>query len=213
MPDPAAPVLDTNVLQAFGFGHAQGFDVLLRGLGVPVARVPREVYDQDEGEATTHDDELLSEFARGIRYARRRARSGRADEAGRFRRWLENIRALPRHIERKSLTIDALTLEELAVREHIMAEFGVGRGEAACLALVQRDARSTVLVSSDEDVVVPAKGLGMRYTTIPEVLCGWAAKVRPSFALVDEVLEGMENARFALAVDDRRAVLEAAGLR
>jgi hypothetical protein len=146
------PILDTMILQAFAFGHPHGCDFLLQALGTKAARFPAEVYNLDENRADLSEgDPSLSEFAGGIRWARRQVDSLPPSRARRYKRWLHNVRQLATHIRAGNLAVDPLTVPELSSREAISRRFGIGRGESACLVLAQRSNGTAVFVSSDEE--------------------------------------------------------------
>jgi predicted nucleic acid-binding protein len=193
-------VLDTVVLRVFAFAHPQGIDILLEALNTSRAGFPTEVYNQDEDNLPLNiADEDLSELARGLRYARRQVQTQPGLKGQRFQVRLENATQLERHIQVGSLFIEPLELAELPRRENLMKTYGVGRGEAACLVLALRTALIAVFLSSDKKACIKAaQELGISFLTIPDILTTWVRQTRPSPNLLQELIDGMRNANFAL---------------
>jgi len=198
-PDPSRrenePVLDTMVLQAFGFGHPEGIETLLRILLVERARFPAEVYN-GETLPLTEDDEDLSELALGLGYAERQIRTRPWVEAERFESWIDNASQLEEHLQSGSLEIDPLRVEELPEREDLMETYGIGRGEAACLVLARRHGAPAVFVSADQEACEVADEIGIRRTTIRDLLERWVNVFSPSLGDFDAMVEGLRRARF-----------------
>jgi hypothetical protein len=193
------PILDTMILQAFVFGHPQGCKILLEALEVDSACFPAEVYNVDEDRNDLPEgDHSLSEFARGIRWARRQVESLPAARSSRYQVWLNRLRQLHTHIQAGELAVDPLTIPELSAREAISQRFGIGRGESACLVLAQRRGGTAVFVSSDELACLTADALSVPFRTVPELLERWILRVKPIPALVQVLLNGMAYARFSL---------------
>jgi len=178
------PVLDTMILQAFGFGHPTGIETLLRVLQAERARFPAEVYN-GETLPLGEDNEDLGELARGLRYARRQIRTRPATEAERFQEWIENASQLDEHLRGGTLVIDSLQTEELPGRERLMEEYGIGRGEAACLVLARRQGAPAVFVSADQEACEVADEIGVPRTTIRDLLEKWVNVFHPSLADFD----------------------------
>lgn len=192
-------VLDTVALRVLAFAHPQGVGILLKALAVPLARFPVEVYNQDEDARPLElADEDLSELARGLRYARRQASSLPAAAGRRYQVWLDNAVQLQHHLAAGRLVVDPLTLEELPRREDLQRRFGLGRGESACLTLVERYRAQGVFLSSDEPACRVAQQLGLAYLTLPQVLDLWVERVSPTPGLLDALIDGMRAARFGL---------------
>ena len=190
-------VLDTVVLQAFGFGHRRGIEILLEALGVENAGFPREVYNADETFLPLHRrDETLSELARGLRYAERQLTTRPAGEAEHFRRWLEHAVQLHEHLRQGGLVINPLRIEELPRREALRSAYGIGRGEAACLTLAERLGAVAVFVSADEAACEVAEDLGIQIITIKGALESWTNVHRPALSLFNELIAGMRSARY-----------------
>lgn len=195
----APPVLDTMVLQAFVFGHPDGGAVLLDALAVRAARFPAEVYNADEDQLPPGaGDGALSEFARGIRYARRKIATLPQPQAERFATWLRNARQLPPLLERGSFYVDPLDVGELPQREALSARFGIGRGEAACLTLALRQEANAVFLSSDAKACKAARDLGVAFLTVVDVLESWVGRVRPAERDLDALIDGLAAAKFSL---------------
>ena len=187
-------VLDTVVLRVLVFAHPQGISILMEALNAKQACFPCEVYNQDEDNLPLSAlDDDLSELARGLRYAQRGVLS-----RPRLQTWLENATQLSRHLQSGSLFTLPLTLEELPKREELMRVYGIGRGEAACLVLAQRDAGTAVFLSSDEIACQAAQALGISFLTIPDILAQWIYNTQPSPSVFQELIEGMRSARFTL---------------
>jgi predicted nucleic acid-binding protein len=198
-PDPSRrenePVLDTMVLQAFGFGHPEGIETLLRILLVERARFPAEVYN-GETLPLTEDDEDLSELALGLDYAERQIRTRPWVEAERFESWIDNASQLEEHLQSGSLEIDPLRVGELPEREDLMETYGIGRGEAACLVLARRHGAPAVFVSADQEACEVADEIGIPRTTIRDLLERWVNVFSPSLEEFDAIVEGLRRARF-----------------
>ena len=198
-PDPSSrekePVLDTMVLQAFGFGHPEGIETLLRTLLVKRARFPAEVYN-GETLPLTEEDEDLSELALGLRYAERQIRTRPWDEAERFHEWIENASQLKAHLRDGTLEIDPLYTEELPEREDLMETYGIGKGEAACLVLAQRHSAPAVFVSADQEACEVADEIGIPRVTIRDLLERWVNVFSPPVEDFDAMIEGLRQARF-----------------
>jgi hypothetical protein len=198
-PDPSRsenePVLDTMVLQAFGFGHPEGIETLLRILQAQRARFPAEVYN-GETLPLTEDDEDLSELALGLDYAERQIRTRPWVEAERFESWIDNASQLEEHLRSGSLEIDPLRVEELPEREDLMETYGIGRGEAACLVLAQRHGAPAVFVSADQEACEVADEIGIPRTTIRDLLERWVNVFSPPVEEFDAMIEGLRRARF-----------------
>jgi predicted nucleic acid-binding protein len=195
-------VLDTVVLQAMTFSDADGIEILLQGLGSSHARFPAEVYNRDEDSLPlpAADDEL-SEFARGLRYASRQIRLLPALDGERYAIWLRNAKLLGQHLDGGRLVIDPLTVEELLRREELMHEHGIGRGEAACITLVERYHATGVFLSSDEEACAVAQQLGIAFATVPDILAQWVWRCRPPQERLDALITGLRAARFGLKAD------------
>jgi predicted nucleic acid-binding protein len=200
MPEDMPPVLDTVVLRVMAFAHPDGLDILLIALGVSQARFPAEVYNQDEDTLplTAHAD-TLSELARGLRYARRRAEALPAAQAGRYRAWLENARQLPPHLERGSLFVDPLEIEDLPRREALMRTFGIDLGEAACLVLAARSRAPALFLSADEAACRAAQAQDIPYLTLLDVLEAWVKQQRPSRLELEVLIRGVKGAKYGLS--------------
>jgi predicted nucleic acid-binding protein len=183
------------VLQAFGFGHPEGIETLLRILLVERARFPAEVYN-GETLPLTEDDEDLSELALGLDYAERQIRTRPWVEAERFESWIDNASQLEEHLRGGSLEIDPLRVEELPEREDLMETYGIGRGEAACLVLAQRHGAPAVFVSADQEACEVADEIGIPRVTIRDLLERWVNVFSPSVGDFDAIVEGLRRARF-----------------
>jgi predicted nucleic acid-binding protein len=191
------PVLDTMVLQAFGFGHPGGIELLLRVLQAETGRFPAEVYAADEEELPLReDDEDLSELARGLRYAKRQVQTLPPSEGERYQRWLDHASQIKEYMDTGDLVLDSVRVEELPKREELMAEHGIGRGEAACLVLALRYGAPAVFVSSDEEACEVADELGIQRITIRDVLRRWVNVLQPPTDKFDGLIEGLRQARF-----------------
>lgn len=206
------PVLDTVALRVMTFAHPDGLDILLTTLAAPRARFPAEVYNRDE-DALAPDarDDVLSELARGLRYARHQAGSLPAPAAERYRTRLRHAEQLSRHLAGGTLVVDPLTLEELPRREELREVYGIGRGEAACLVLAERHGTQVVFLSSDAEACRVAGVLGLPYLTLQDVLERWVASMSPPLAALDAVLDGMREARFRLREEIVRTLRQQLG--
>ncbi len=192
-------VLDTVVLRVFAFAHPQGIQILLQALNARQAVFPSEVYNMDEDVVLSNSsDRGLSELAQGIRYARQQAQTIPGLKGQRFQVHLENVTQVPRHLQAGSLLITPLSLTEIPNREMLMQQFGIGRGEAACLTLAERDLRTAVFLSSDEKTCVTAQSLGTDYLTIPDILKQWVYHYSISSDQLEELVSGMHSASFAI---------------
>lgn len=192
-------VLDTVVLRVFAFAHSQGIDILLAALNTPQAVFPSEVFNLDEDSLPPDtSDENLSELARGLRYTRRQAQSQPGLAGQRFQVRLENATQVPRHIQAGSLFIELLELEEIPRREQLIKIYRIGRGEAACLTLAERNTSIAIFLSSDEAACRVAQTLGISYLTIPDILAEWIRRAKPTPEFVQDLIDGMRNANFAI---------------
>ncbi|MDF5729711.1 MAG: hypothetical protein PUP92_17310 [Rhizonema sp. PD38] len=72
------------------------------------------------------------------------------------------------------------------------------RGEAACLVLSERTLLTAVFLSSDEKACQAAQALGITFLTIPDVLTNWVSEMYPPAELLQELVDGMRNASFAV---------------
>lgn len=200
MPEPAPPVVDTVVLRVMAFAHSEGLEILLNAFGVPQARFPAEVYNRDEDALPLSAlDDSLSELARDLRYARRRADTLPTAQAQRYRVWLENARQLPPHFERGSLFIDPLAVDDLPKREALMKEFGIDLGEAACLVLAVRSRAPALFLSADEAACRAAKDQGIPYLTLLDIFEAWVRRERPTPAVLEALISGMKRAKYGLS--------------
>ncbi|MDF5729712.1 MAG: hypothetical protein PUP92_17315 [Rhizonema sp. PD38] len=121
-------VLDTVVLRVFAFALPQGINILLSALKTESACFSTEVYNQDENSLPPNaSDEELSELARGLRYAQRKAQTLPGLQGQRFQVRLLNAIQLTRHIQAGSLFIEPLEIEELPRRERLRELYGIGR--------------------------------------------------------------------------------------
>lgn len=202
MPEAGPPVIDTVVLRVMGFAHPEGLDILLDALGVSRARFPTEVYNRDEDALPLNAlDGTLSELARGLRYARRRVQVLPSAQAERYRTWLAHAEQLPRHLERESLFVDPLAVEELPQREALMQVFGIDLGEAACLVLAARSMVPALFLSADEAACRAAQAQGIPYLTLLDVLETWVERERPAVSEVERLVDGMRRAKYGLHTD------------
>ena len=183
------------VLQAFGFGHPEGIETLLRVLLVERARFPTEVYN-GETLPLEKDNEDLSELALGLDYAERQIRTQPATEAERYQKWITNASQLQEHLWDGTLEIDPLHVEELPERQDLMETYGIGPGEAACLVLAQRHGAPAVFVSADQEACEVADKIGISRTTIRDLLERWVNVFSPSIEDFDAMIEGLCQAKF-----------------
>lgn len=195
-------VLDTVVLQVMAFADPDGVAILLQGLTATKVRFPAEVYnwDQDSLPLDAADDDL-SEFARGLRYAARQTNVLPAAKGERYATWLRNAEQLAWHRADGCLVVDPLTIEELPRREELIGEYGIGRGEAACLVLVERYRAMGVFLSSDEDACTVARRLGLAYSTVPDIIAAWVKRYRPTVERLDALIAGLRAAKFGLKLE------------
>lgn len=200
MPEAEPPVIDTVVLRVMAFAHPDGLDILLRALSATRARFPAEVYNRDEDILPlTARDETLSELARGLRYARRRVQALPSAQAERYRMWLTHAEQLPRHLERGSLFVDPLEIEDLPRREALMRTFGIDLGEGACLVLAARSRVPALFLSADEAACRAAQAQDIPCLTLLDVLEGWVKQERPSQLELEVLISGMKGARYGLS--------------
>lgn len=198
MPESEPPILDTMILQGFSFGMPDGLDILLTGLGVPVVRFPEQIYNRDENSIPLGDDHShLSELAQGIRYFKRKSLALPAREAVRYQTCLVNAnQQLPRFLERGSLRIEQLDIQDLIKRDRLEQEEAIDPGEAACLALAHRSGGMAVFVSSDGAAGKVAEDLGVQLITTFDVLERWLQQTQPTLEDLERVLMGLTQARF-----------------
>lgn len=196
------PVLDTVSLRVMAFAHPDGIAILLAALAASKARFPAEVYNQDEDALPlAADDPELSELARGLRHARRQVAAHSPAAAQRYAVWLRHAAQIPQHLAEATLTIDALTLDELLLRERYRAAYNIGRGEAACLVLARRFEARAIFLSSDVVACQAASDLGLPFLTLPDLLVAWVDRMTPSIVDLDILIDGMRAARFGLKQD------------
>lgn len=202
---PGEPVLDTMILQAFGFGHPTGIETLLQVLQAERARFPAEVYNgetlplaEDNEDLSEEDlsEEDLSELALGLGYAERQIRTRPKAQAGRFEGWIENASQLEEHLRGGTLEIDPLRTEELPERGDLMETYGIGKGEAACLVLARRHGAPAVFVSSDQEACEVAGEISVPHTTIRDLLERWVNVFSPPVEDFDSLTHGLRQARF-----------------
>ena len=192
-------VLDTVALRTMAFAHPRGVSILLEALAAPSARFPAEVYNQDEDRLPLSAfDDVLSELARGIRFTQRQISALPMSGAQRYRSWLENSTQLTGHFRDGSLLIDPLTVDEIPRRESFRQDYGIGRGEAACLVLVERYQAQGVFLSSDEPACKVAQHRGFAYVTLAQILESWVDRAKPTEDSLDMLIAGMRMARFGL---------------
>lgn len=193
-------ILDTVVLRVMSFAHPRGIDILLEALNVSAARFPEEVYNQDENSRSLKEnDEGLSELAKGLRYAQRQIRQRPPAEAQRYQKWLRNALQLPRHLNRGSLIVESLTVEELYEREILQQKYPkCDKGEATCLVLAKRYQGQAVFLSSDKKACQVATELGIPYLTVPDILKSWVEQKQPTTEEFDAFVKGMQAAKCGL---------------
>lgn len=202
------PVLDTMVLQAFGFGHPDGFRIRFEALDESVLRFPPEVYNLDEASVPLDKpDRGLSELASGLRFAQRQVERLPHNESARYRRWLDHARQIRDLITAGQLRIDVLSIESLRIRAALMDEHGIGRGEAACIALAIEEEAPAVFVSSDQEACRVAEQLDVPFVTIIQLLERWILSEAPDLADVVDLLDGLASARFQVFRPDRELLL------
>lgn len=182
------------------FVHPHGVAFLLQAVGAVRARFPAEVYNLDEDALPlSEDDAALSEFARGLRYARRQAASLPLPDAELYATRLAHAAQVRDHLALASLARDPLTVDDLLLREQYRDTFGIGRGEAACLVLARRYGATALFVSSDATACQISGDLGVAHITLPQVLAAWVDTTRPTLAELDALIAGMRAARFGLS--------------
>lgn len=79
-----------------------------------------------------------------------------------------------------------------------MTIYGIGRGEAACLVLAERNTSIAIFLSSDEAACRVAQTLGISYLTIPDILTEWIRQASPTPELFQDLIDGMRNATFTI---------------
>lgn len=154
MVDPT--IIDTVVLRYFLLVERQ--DLLLTLLGDPL-RVPRMVFDPDEGDVAEAD---MSEITRSIRFQQRAAvdvgklKEAR-DRAARNAQRLDKVRAMHTNGQIVVVDLDDSELELFGVltsaegARALGCTLALGNGEAACLAVAIR--RGWVLATDDQDAL------------------------------------------------------------
>jgi hypothetical protein len=111
----------------------------------------------------------------------------------------EQVAAEPaKLLARTTLEIDPLTVSEFPLRERYRADFGIGRGEAACLVLARRLGAAAIFLSSDEVACRAAVDLGLPVLTLPDMLLRWVDPLQPTGAELDVLVAGMRAAKFGL---------------
>jgi predicted nucleic acid-binding protein len=91
-----------------------------------------------------------------------------------------------------------------------MRHYGIGRGEAACLALAKRHGATAIFVSSDRLACRAAQDLGVTYTTLEDILRQWVTHERPTHQRIHQLVNGMRLARFGLKEDFLRLLIAGA---
>ena len=185
-------ILDTVALRAFAFAHPEGLSLLMDFLDSPRLYFAREVYAFDEN-ADLSDDEV-SELARGLRYARRKKEL-------RHSIWLENATQLGPLREKKKIVVLKLNLPLTRERLRLQDTYGIGRGEAATIALAHRIGSTAVFLSSDGKAVHAARELGVETLTLVEVLDLGTRRGIPC-SVLEELLQGLHQAKFGLKQED-----------
>ncbi|AGY58222.1 hypothetical protein [Gloeobacter kilaueensis] len=185
------------------FAHHQGIAILLTALGVERACFPAEVYNCDEDTRPLEaQDEDLSEFARGIRFAKRKAKEEPPGRELQYSTWLRNFEQLQPLMDAGTLFIEPLLLKELPRRQQFIEDYGLGRGESACLVLAERYRQLPgIFLSSDEAASKVAAKISLLHLSLVDVLLGWARTTRPDVELMEELVAGMQAARFGLKAD------------
>lgn len=79
-----------------------------------------------------------------------------------------------------------------------MKTYRIGRGEAACLTLAERNTSVAIFLSSDEAACRVAQTLGISYLTIPDVLREWIRRTSPAPEVFQDLISGMRNAKFSV---------------
>lgn len=199
-------IIDTVVLRVMAWAHPQGLDILFRAFHISGARIPIEVYNRDEENIPLkdHNDQGLSELARGLRHAKRQTLILSPQEAMRYQISLDNARQLEEHFDSGSLVVDPLTVEELQQRDILCQTYPrkCDRGEAACLVLAQRYQNEAVFVSFDKKACEVAKDLGIPYLTRQDFFEAWIDNCQPTLEEFEALVEGMKNARHGLNDDE-----------
>lgn len=161
---PERPVVaDTVVVNYF---LAVGAFGLLRVLLGGAVRIPRAVFDPDEPDDVA--EEAASELRRGLRLHQHRSadRSIGSELRERSARALPHFETLPELVSRGELMVLDLSGDELGTFARLRdASFvsrfslvaGLGRGEAAALAIAAR--RGYDLATDDQDAIKAAAGL------------------------------------------------------
>lgn len=195
---PSDFILDTVALRVMTFAHRDGLTILQESLSALRLSCPGDVYNHDERTIPIEmSDEGLSELARGLRFAERRVSASVAD-AQRYQRWLDNAAQLAQSLESGSLVVETLSLDELLRRDELTAVYGIGTGEAACLALMERQRRMGVFVSSDHSACRVAAELGLSFVTLEDVLDRWIRRLGPAEQEFESMIEGMRMARYTV---------------
>ncbi|MGH9360838.1 MAG: hypothetical protein ACRD2T_02910 [Thermoanaerobaculia bacterium] len=162
-PEQRPVIADTVVVNYF---LAVGALDLLRKLIGGAVRVPRAVFDPDEGDDIA--EEATSELRRGLRLHRRRSQDKRitTELQQRSARALPHFESLPKLVARGELVVVDLSETELETFVQLrdkgfVARFsliaGLGRGEAAALALALGGRYD--LATDDEDAIRVLKAL------------------------------------------------------
>jgi predicted nucleic acid-binding protein len=181
------------------FAHPNGLNILLHALSAPCLYIPVEVYNRDESTLPINQQDInLSEFARGLRYAMRQVQTLPMQQTHRYQMWLDNATQVTQHLDQGSLQVQSLTLEELNERDIIQNTHQIGRGESACIVLAQRYNLQAVFLSSDTKACRVAKSIGIDYLTLLDILERWINQSQPSLEEFENLITGMQTAKFAI---------------
>ncbi len=88
-----------------------------------------------------------------------------------------------------------------------MNKYGIGLGESACLVLAERESHTAVFLSSDKKCIQAADDLNISFLTIPNILTKWVQQRQPNLNLLQKLINGMRNAKFALKDSDYQQLL------
>jgi predicted nucleic acid-binding protein len=193
------PILDNVVLRVMAFAHPNGLNILLQALAATCLYIPTEVYNRDESTLPINQRDInLSEFARGLRYATRQIQTLPMPQSRRYQTWLDHADQVTQHLDQGSLQIQALTLAELDERDIIQNTHQIGRGESACIVLAQRHNLQAVFLSSDSKAYRVAQSFGIDYLTLLDILQRWVSQSHPSLEEFENLIMGMQSAKFSL---------------
>ena len=97
-------------------------------------------------------------------------------------------------------------IEELLLRDQLERSHKLGRGEAACIVLAEREHAPALFVSEDDEACKVARIRGVNVVMRQSVLEHWVKQTKPSRTDLDMLLRGLEKARFTVHPQEIKAL-------